>query len=70
MDKLMKEKEHNVQMAMISLEVVHMTGIRTIEAFTSTKIPSAIPIQVSDASDKLVKSMGDMAIQGEEIRKL
>jgi hypothetical protein len=55
-------------MAMIPLEAVPLTGIRTTEASTSTKIPSAIPVQVSDASDKLVKSMEDMSIQGEEIR--
>jgi hypothetical protein len=70
MDKLIKEKEQNVQMAMIPLEAVPLTGIRTTEASTSTKIPSTIPVQVSDASDKLVKSMEDMSIQGEEIRKL
>jgi hypothetical protein len=57
-------------MAMIPLEAVPLTGIRTAKASTSTKIPSTIPVQVSYASDKLVKSMEDMSIQGEEIRKL
>jgi DNA repair ATPase RecN len=70
MDKLIKEKDQNVNMAMIPLEEVPLTGIRTTEASTSTKNPSAIPVQVSDASDKLVKSMEDMSIQGEEIKKL
>jgi hypothetical protein len=59
---------------MIPLDVVPLTGIRTTEGSTSTtiqlNIPSTIPVQVSDASDKLVKSMEDMSIQGEEIRKL
>jgi hypothetical protein len=70
MDKLIKEKEQNVHMAMIPLEAVPLIGIRITEASTSTEIPSTIPVQVSDASEKLVKSMEDMSIQGEEIKKL
>jgi hypothetical protein len=70
MDKLIKKKEQNVQMAMIPLEAVPLIGIKTSEASTSTKIPSIIQVQVSDASEKLVKSMEDMSLQGEEIRKL
>jgi predicted YcjX-like family ATPase len=62
MDKLIKEKEQNVHMAMIQLEVVHLAGIRTTKESTSVGIPLAIPVQVSDASDKLVKSMEDMSI--------
>ena len=68
--KLIKEKEQNVQMAMIPLEEVPLKRIRTMKASTSSKLPSSIPVQVSDASDKLVKSMEDMSIQGEEIKKL
>jgi hypothetical protein len=70
MDKLIKEKEQSVQMAMIPLEAVPLTGIRTTKASTSTKNPSIISIQVSYASEKLVKSMEYISIQGEEIRKL
>jgi hypothetical protein len=70
MDKLIKEKEQNVHMAMISLEAVPLTVIRTTEGSTLAEIPLAIPVQVSDASEKFVKSMEDMSIQGEEIRKL
>jgi hypothetical protein len=70
MDKLIKEKEKNVKMAMIPLDLVYLIEIRIAEESTSAEIPSAIPVQVSDASDKLVKSMEDMSIQGEEIRKL
>jgi hypothetical protein len=43
MDKLVKEKEKNVQMAMIPLEVVPLKGIRTAKGSTSTEIPSSIP---------------------------
>jgi hypothetical protein len=70
MDKLIKENEQNVQMAMIPLEAVPLIGIRIVEASTSAKIPSTLPIQVLDAYVKLVKSMEDMSIQGEEIKKL
>jgi hypothetical protein len=70
MDTLIKDKEQSVQMAITPLEAVPLTGIRTAEAATSMEIPSAIPVQVSDASKKLVKSMEDMSLQGEEIRKL
>jgi len=69
MDKLIKEKEQNVYMSINPLEVVPLKGIRTEKTSTSTKIPSAIWVQVSYSSDKLVKSMEDMSIQGEEIMK-
>ena len=65
MDKLIKEKEQNVQMAMIPLEAVHLSGIKTMESSTSVEIPSTIPVQVLDASEKIIKSMKDMSIQGE-----
>jgi hypothetical protein len=70
MDKLIKEKEQSVHMAIIPLEAVPLTGFRTSEVATSVEIPSTIPIQVLDASEKLVKSMEDMSLQGEEIRKI
>ena len=59
---------------MIPLEAVPLIGIETSKWSTSSDIPatipSTIPVQVSDAFDKLVKSMEYMSIQGEEIRKL
>jgi hypothetical protein len=64
MDKMIKEKEQNVKMDMIPLEAFPLIGIRTTEASTSTEIPSEIPIQVSYASKKKLKSMEDMSIQG------
>jgi hypothetical protein len=70
MDKLIKEKKQSVQMAIIPLEAVPLTGVRTTEEATTTEIPSTIPMQVPDASEKIVKSMEDMSLQGEEIRKL
>jgi hypothetical protein len=70
MDKIIKEKEHCVHMAIIPLEVVPLIGIRTIEPSTSTEIPLAIPVQVSYASKKPVKSMEDMSLQGADIRKI
>jgi DNA repair ATPase RecN len=70
MDKLIKEKQQIVQMAIFQLESISLIGIRTIEVATSIEIPSTIPTQVSDASKKLVKYMEDMSLQGEEIKKL
>ena len=70
LDKLIKEKEQSVHMAIIPLEAVPLTRVITTEATTSVEIPSTIPTQVPDASEKLVKSMEDMSLQGEEIKKL
>jgi hypothetical protein len=57
-------------MAIIPLEAIPLIGVRTIEETTSIEIPSTISVQVSDASEKLVKSMEDMSLQGEENIKL
>jgi hypothetical protein len=65
-NKLIKEKDKNAHLAMIPLDAVPLTGIRIEEVSTSTSIPT----QSSDASNKLVKSMEDMSIQGVEIKKL
>jgi hypothetical protein len=70
MDKLIKYKEQSVQMVMIPVEAVPLKGIRTSESSTSIDIPSTIPVQVSDAFEKHVKSMEDMSLQGEEVRKM
>jgi hypothetical protein len=72
LDRLVKEKEKNVPMNFIPLSVVPLTGINTTltTSTTTTKIPSAIPVTASDASEKLVNSMEDMTLQGEEIKRL
>jgi hypothetical protein len=69
MDKLVKEKEQSVHMVVIPLDAVPLTRVSTAPA-TTTEIPSTIPMKVLDASEKLVKSMEDMSLKGEEIRKL
>ena len=66
MDKMIKEKEKNAQLSIVPLDPVPLIEIRTTEFSTSTSTPT----QTSDASDKLVKSMEDMSIQGVEIKKL
>ena len=66
MDTLIKEQEKNAQLAMVPLDAVPLTGIRTTEVSKSASIPT----QTSNAFDKLVKSMEDMSIHGAEIRKL
>ena len=43
MDKLIKEKEQSVQMAIIPLEAVPLTRFRTTEAAATIDIPSTIP---------------------------
>jgi hypothetical protein len=70
MDKMIKEKEKNVYLAMTRVDAVPLTGIRTTKVSTSATIPTiilgtiptgitlAIPEQISYASDKLVKSSG------------
>jgi hypothetical protein len=42
MDKMIKEKEKNVQLAMIPLDAVPLTGIKTTEVSTSATIPTTI----------------------------
>jgi hypothetical protein len=70
LDNLVKEKEQSVQMVVIPLEESPLTGFSTTTTTTTTKIPSAIPVKFPDASKKLVKSMEDMTLQGEEIKRL
>jgi hypothetical protein len=69
MDKLIKEKEQSVHMSIIPLEAVPLTGVRTAKASTIVEFPSTILVKVPYASEKLVKSMEDMSLQGQEIRK-
>jgi hypothetical protein len=65
LNNLVKEKEHSVQMVVIPLDSVPLIGVSTTTTTTTTYIPSAIPMKVPDASEKLVKSMEDMTLQGE-----
>jgi hypothetical protein len=66
MDKLIKEKEKNAQLDIFPLDAVPLTDIIRLEVSTSTSTPT----ETSDASDKLVKAMEVMSIQGVEIKKL
>jgi hypothetical protein len=70
LEKLVKEKEHSVQVVVIPLDAVPLTRFSTKTTSTTTNIPSAIPVKVPDASEKMVKSMEDMSLQGKEIIKL
>jgi hypothetical protein len=70
LDKLVKGKEKSVKMVVIPLEAVPLIGFSTTATTTTTKIPSTIPLKFIDASEKLVKSMEDMTLQGEEIKRL
>jgi len=56
-------------MAIIPMNEVPLTRVNTTTT-TTTKIPSAIPVKVPDATEKLVKLMEDMTMQGEEIKRL
>jgi hypothetical protein len=66
MDKMIKEKEKNSQLAIVPLDVVPLTEIRIVEVSTSTSTPA----QTSDVLDIMGKVMEDMSIQGVEIKKL
>jgi hypothetical protein len=57
-------------MDFIPLDVVPLIGVSTSTIETIKNIPSVIPVKVPDASEKMVKSMEDMPLQGKEIRKL
>jgi hypothetical protein len=57
-------------MVVIPLDAVPLTGVSTTTTTKTTKIPSTIPVKFPDASEKMVKSMEDMSLQGEVIRKL
>jgi len=57
-------------MVVIPLDAIPLIGVSTTTIATTTNIPSTIPVKVPDASDKLVNSMEDMTLQGEEIIRL
>ena len=56
-------------MVVIPLDVVPLIGFTTATVATTIEIPSTIPVKVPFAYEKLVKSMEDMSLQGEEIIK-
>jgi hypothetical protein len=56
-------------MVFIPLDAVPLIGVSTTTT-TTTENPSTIPLKVPDAFEKLVKSMEDMNLQGEEIKRL
>jgi hypothetical protein len=72
LDKLVKEKEKNVPMAVIPLNAVPITGVSTTMTTSTTtgEIPAATSVTTPDAADQLAKAMEDMTLQGAEIRKL
>jgi hypothetical protein len=65
MDMLIKEKEKNAQLSIVPLDVVPLIKIITTKVSTSTSTQT----QTSNASDKLVKAMENMSIQGVEIER-
>jgi hypothetical protein len=70
LEKLVKEKEQSVPMTVIPLQAVPITGVSTVSTTPIVEIPSVVPVTTSDASERLVKSMEDMTLQGEEIKRL
>jgi hypothetical protein len=69
LDKLVKEKEQSVQIVVIPMDAIPLIGVITTTT-TTVEIPLIILVKVPDASEKLVKSMEDMSLQGEEIKKM
>jgi hypothetical protein len=70
LEKLVKEKEQSVPMTIIPLQSVPITGVSTISATPIAEIPPVVLVTTSDASERIVKSMEDMTLQGEEIKRL
>jgi hypothetical protein len=70
LEKLVKEKEKNVPMAVIPLNAVPITGISIKTTTTKGEIPGETLVTTTDASEKLAKSMEDMSLQGKEIKIL
>jgi hypothetical protein len=62
LENLVKEKEESVQMTVIPLDVDPITGINTTTTTTSTT--------TTNASEKLAKSMEEMSLQEQEIKRL
>lgn len=74
MDKLIKEKENNYQLAMLPLIEVPIasllqTCILTTTTTTGASSSTAPTTSTTNDSIKLTQSMENMLIQGEEIKK-
>jgi len=75
MDKLIKEKEQNAQLAVFPLDAIAIAsllqiGIPTTTTIARTSSSTAPPASLLDESVKLAQSMENMTIQGEEMKKL
>jgi hypothetical protein len=72
LENIVKEKEKNVPMDVIPLYAVPLTGVSTTTTTTTTtaEIPTKTLVTTRDASEKLAKSMEDMPLQGQEIKRL
>ena len=72
LETLVKEKEKNVPMEFIPLNLVPITEVSTTTTTSTTtgEIPAATSVTTPDAVDQLEKDMEDMTLQGAEIRKL
>jgi hypothetical protein len=71
LEKLVKEKEQSVPMAVIPLNGVSLIGVSTTTTTTTTigETSATTSVTAPDAAEKLAKAMEDMTLQGVEIRK-
>ena len=71
LDKMVKEKDHNVPMVVIPLNSFPITGfsVAMTTSTTTGEIPAATSVTSPDATDQLEKAMEDMTLQGAEIKK-
>jgi len=65
-EKLLKEKEHSSQLAIVPLTAIPILVATIVGASTSETTES----QTTSSSNELVKAMEDLSIQGKEIEKL
>jgi hypothetical protein len=72
LENIVKEKEKNVPMDVIPLYAIPLIGVSTTTTTTTTtaEIPTKTLVTTRDASEKLAKSMEDMPLQGQEIKRL
>lgn len=75
MEKLIKEKVHSSQLAVVPLDAVPIasllqTCIPTIATTTRTSSSIVLPTSVANDPVQLDESMENMYIHGEEIKKL
>jgi hypothetical protein len=71
LERLVKEKEQTQPMEVIPLSAVPLIGVSTVTTSTTTiaELPSDSPRIVLETSEALEKSMEEMTLQGEEIKK-